>query len=336
MTTHHRNDPLARLLGTMDTTVTQAPEPSIQPADLSVTAATKGQEPETQPGPLRSATKRRARRHASSRDARAEVLAPGQSGSASGGADQAGRNEVAAAGEVLGGERLVTMPGNAAKETEIEPSEPPGAILESMTATIERAQEYADRYPEPYRPEIFRVALGALLGGNSLSRAFSGYPATHTGTGAAGATPEAPDPVAHHITVRGMPLTPSEKLARQLNVVAEDVERAVMFGDDGRITILGHVDGRTKKELQTRYGLVYCYVKEVGLAEALVDVEELRRLCIDHGCYDLANFTANYTKDVKAGLLREDGGKGSRVRRYRATRRGLDAAAALLREMTTQ
>jgi hypothetical protein len=125
-------------------------------------------------------------------------------------------------------------------------------------------------------------------------------------------------------------------LAGKLNVAAEDLERAVIIGDDGNITLLGHVDGRTKKELQTSYGLVYCFVKEHALGEPLVDVEELRRLCVAHACYDAANFTANYAKDVRAGVLREDGGKGARSRRYRATKRGLDEAAVLLREMIAQ
>jgi len=107
----------------------------------------------------------------------------------------------------------------------------------------------------------------------------------------------------------------------------------VHIGDNGQISILGRIEGRTKKELQTKYTLVYLYVKEMALGTRMVDVEELRKLCIDQGCYDAGNFTGNYKKDVSAGLIREDGTKGARTRRYILGQKGVAEGGALLRAM---
>lgn len=211
------------------------------------------------------------------------------------------------------------------------------AVLEELMPALESARAFANRWEAPYQPEIFRVAVGALLGhtaglaggsqghGTSTDQRSSGV---HTSYQTTQRSADA------HATGGG--LGPTGKLARTLGVNAEDVERVVMLGDDNRITIIGHAEGKTKKQLQTKYGLAYCFVKEVALGNPLVDIEELRDLCVEHGCYDLANFTGNFRKDVKSGLLREIGAKGSRARQYRLAKKGLDEASLLLREMVDQ
>jgi hypothetical protein len=127
-----------------------------------------------------------------------------------------------------------------------------------------------------------------------------------------------------------------EKLARALDVDIDSVERFLKVGDAGKLHILARIDGKTKRELQTKYVLAYLYVKEVAFGERLVSVAELRSLCMDHGCYDLANFAGYLGKDASGGLLREQGEKGARARKYLLTKKGLDAAAELLREIVAQ
>jgi hypothetical protein len=216
-------------------------------------------------------------------------------------------------------------------------------LLEELMPAVELAIQFAEPWPAIYRPEIFRSALARLLSSLQTNPTLS-HPletgsiasAQHT----AGATS------VHRTSAPARDLSgtlpsdqiepPIEKLARALGLGVETVERAVRANSDGRIAILGRPDGRGKHELQTRYTLTFLYIKEVAYGIRMVDIEALRSLCIEHACYDQGNFTGNYKKDVAAGLLREEGTKGSRVRRYMLSRRGLEEAADLLRTMAEQ
>jgi hypothetical protein len=226
------------------------------------------------------------------------------------------------------------------------------AALEALTPAIEHAQAFAERWPVTYRPEIFRAALAHLLGDAGADGLANGVAADgglggHVRRGRAaqgsvqtthGATADVggilPNHPAHRVA--GGTVGPIEKLARALGVDADAVERTVHIDEDGRISILGRLAGKARKELQTRYSLVYLYVKEMGLGVRMVDIEELRALCIEHGCYDQANFTGNYKKDVTAGLIREDGGKGTRARRYMLSQKGVAEGNSVLRTMVEQ
>ena len=209
-----------------------------------------------------------------------------------------------------------------------------------LSSAVERAQEYADRFDKAYRPEIFRVALDLLLsGGTTPVRGTSRELAQTQGNVRTYARDTARSASAQDGTSEVRPsgsLTPIQKLARALDVDVVSVQRIVHFRDDSGIDIIGRVPGDAKRELQRKYSLVYLYVKEKALGEQKADVEELRTLCLDHGCYDVANFTANFRRDGKSGYLREIGSHGSRSRQYMATKKGLDEAEALLREMAKE
>jgi hypothetical protein len=216
-------------------------------------------------------------------------------------------------------------------------------LLDHLSPLVERARAYADRWPAEYKADVFRAALRILLDfeGGELGAAENGglsrmdgslstvrrRPAPHVGQnllfGQSAARPTS--------GAKGS----ADKLARSLGVEIDAVDRTVHIDEDGRIAILGRVDGKTRKELQTKYSLVYLYVKEIALASRMVDVEDLRAVCVEHGCYDPANFTSNYRKDVTAGLIREDA-KGARNRRYMLTQKGLAEGAALLGAMVAQ
>jgi hypothetical protein len=213
--------------------------------------------------------------------------------------------------------------------------------LDNLSPLIEGALKFAERWPEIYRPAIFRLGLDRLIEYAStkpaaVSSSYAGRGSSSRGLGntqtvmtrISGATAGHEPPVA--------PLMAGQKLARALNVEIDAIQRAVRTGENGSIAILGRLDGKSTKELQTRYSLVFLYVKEMALGNRMVDIDELRALCVEHGCYDQGNFTTNYKKDVMAGLLREDGAKGSRTRRYMLSRRGVDEAASLLRAMAEQ
>lgn len=206
-------------------------------------------------------------------------------------------------------------------------------VLERLTPTVELARGFAERWEAAYRPAIFSIAMEMLLGQLPNKRSEALSPETRAARSrplqSSGESSRSDDLLKES-------LDPAAKIARKLEIQTEDVERAVLFGEDDRITLIGHIEGTTKRELQTRYALIYCFIKEIAFGDALVDIEELRRLCIDHGCYDLANFTGNFRKDVKTGLMREIGVRGSRSRQYRLAKKGLDEAAALLREIAEQ
>jgi DNA-binding MarR family transcriptional regulator len=236
---------------------------------------------------------------------------------------------------------------NANTGAEVASGTGPGTAADSMTSAIvvdtldelapiiDRARTFAERWDAPYRSEIFQVALGQLLGGAPKSAALG---APHSPTSAArGPIPEAWTVASDSVPRGGPALGPTEKLARQLSVDPDAVERAVQFEQGGKISIIGRIEGKTRRELQIKYGLALLYVKEIALATRLVEIDDLRAVCVEHGCYDQNNFTGNFKKAVQDGVLREQPTeKGARVRRYMLTQKGMNEAAAILREMVLQ
>lgn len=194
--------------------------------------------------------------------------------------------------------------------------------LVELTRIIDRAVEFAQRWDPTYRPHIFGMAVGQLM---------SSYHRTPSHV-----TAVVPSPAASDAGDLGPPrdhLGATAKLARVINANAAMVERVVQIDGDGTVRIIGRLEGSTKRGLQTHYTLVYCFIKEVGIGERDVDIEELRVLCIDQACYDGPNFTANFRKAFKEGLLLEVGGKIGRIKRLRASKKGLDEAALVFRKM---
>jgi hypothetical protein len=294
----------------------------------------------------RRATARRSAPHHPSRDPRAGGTPRGSSYGKEVGDDPTPRREAVGKGHQAPAEttRLTPQaePGTGSRVAELETSgrmssDPEGhaLLLAELTPAIEAARVFAQRWEEPYRPDVFRVALEILTGPSVPTRhriPGVGEISTrlHRGSPQLVGTAVLPRPST------GDRFSATEKLSRALDTDVESVDRIVEMADDGKIHILARIDGKTKKDLQTRYSLAYLYVKEVALGERMVDVEELRSLCIEHACYDVANFTGNFGKDAKAGLIRQHGEKGSRGRKFLLSKKGLDEAATLLHELVNQ
>jgi hypothetical protein len=194
----------------------------------------------------------------------------------------------------------------------------------SFDAAIARSIEKAESYPEPYRVEVFRLAVSLLFGRRAPTAAQEQLPA------ASSSQAESSSEDLSLSVQTGLP-----RLAERLGVLQRDLERAVLLSGD-QVSLLGHLDGPTKRELQTKYSLAYCAIKEVALSQPAVSSGELRDLCIAHGCYDVANFAANYKKDVRTGLLREIATRGSNARQYRASKSGLEQGLEILRQMVDE
>lgn len=195
--------------------------------------------------------------------------------------------------------------------------------LSDLASHVQRAIDFAERWPAAYRPVVFEFALSAL----AMTTRVAPLPSDASPlTGKDDIRASVPKVAINE------PATALMKLAEAVDVDAALLERAVQFDHHG-LRIIGRVEGTTKRDLQTRYSLVYCYVQEMGLGRRHIDVEELRSLCLEHGCYDTANFAANSKKDMREDLLREIADRGGKGRKYMATRKGLDLAATLLRAM---
>ena len=179
-------------------------------------------------------------------------------------------------------------------------------IVEELSSRVESALSFAERWPAPYRQTIFEFALHHVE----------------------------PGPVGVRIPPGSTPGSPYGRLAEALGVPQEAVERAVDIDEGGSIRILGRLNGASVRELQTSYALVFCLVKEKALGVRHADIEELRQLCTEQGCYDRGNFTTNFRHAVKHGLLREVPPSNGRGRQYLATNSGLEQAADALRALT--
>jgi len=197
--------------------------------------------------------------------------------------------------------------------------------LAELTRIIDRAVEFAERWEPAYRPHIFEMVVGQLM---------SSYHRTPPHV-----TAVVPSAASGSVGGLGPPrdlLNATAKLARVINANPAIVERVVHIDGDSTVHIIGRLEGRTKRELQTHYSLLYCFIKEVGIGERDVDIEELRLLCIEQACYDRPNFTANFRKAFKDGLLLEVGGKIGRIKRLRASKKGLDKAEFVFRKMAEE
>lgn len=206
---------------------------------------------------------------------------------------------------------------------------PNAGALAELQSFVDEAVAFAEHWQAPYRVKIFEFALAALLGKTRRKQEDTTSPAPSS-VREIQTTTETP------VGASTLGSTAITRLARALNCEVGALERVIQIDETGKIQILARLDGKSRRESQTRYSLVYCYVKEIGLGERAVDIAELRSLCSDHGCYDLANFTGNFRDDVKKGLIREMGEKGAHHRRYIATKRGLDEAAAILKKASDE
>jgi len=182
--------------------------------------------------------------------------------------------------------------------------------LTELHTVVNEAVAFAEGWPETYRAKAFDLAVERLTG------------ATPTETRPVpGSTPAA----VTSITTGGL-----SAVAREIDVDPRLLTRVVEIADDGRISVLGRIDGRNKAELQVQYAAVYCYLKEKALGQLDTPIEELRALCQVHSCYDLNNFTANFRK---SDSMRELGEKGTHARNYRLSTKGVEEAKVLLKRM---
>ncbi len=213
----------------------------------------------------------------------------------------------------------------------METSQGQGNSLERLAPLIESAQLFAERWDERYRIDVFRLALGKLLqtAGPSDVGTAAGELAGKLGI----AANERPTSRSNRPMFSPSVGSPVEKLARALDVSADAVERTVQFGEGETIVILGRVEGKAKSSLQIKYSIIFIYIKEMALGSRMVDVEELRKLCVDQGCYDSGNFTTNFKS--ASDLMREQGEKGARTRRYLLTQKGIGEAKGLLLAMVS-
>jgi hypothetical protein len=184
--------------------------------------------------------------------------------------------------------------------------------LAGLVGVVTEAVAFAEKWPETYRVRAFDLALEKLI--------------------------SARPPVANPTVAASAPVTPIvtggiSAVAREISVEPRLLTRIVEIGEEGKISLLGRVDGRKNSELQVKYSTVYCYLKEKALGQLNTPIDELRALCQDRGCYDGDNFTSYFRN---SDLFRELGEKGARDRTYRLSNKGLEEAKVLLKAMAEQ
>ena len=185
--------------------------------------------------------------------------------------------------------------------------------LAELRASVKEAVAFAEEWPELYRSQAFDLAIERRLG---------------TVSDAAIPTPSSTPAPVTPIATGGL-----SAVAREIGVDPRLLTRVVEIGDEGKVSILGRIDGRTKADLQVKYSAVYCYLKEKALGQLDTPIEELRALCQAHGCYDGGNFTTYFRGSE---LIRELGEKGAHARTYRLSVRGVEEAKALLKKMVEE
>jgi len=105
--------------------------------------------------------------------------------------------------------------------------------LAELRASVKEAVAFAEEWPEAYRPQAFDLAVEQLLA---------------TVAGAATPTPGTPPAPVTLIATGGL-----SAVAREIGVESRLLTRVVEIGDEGKVSILGRIDSRTKAELQLKY-----------------------------------------------------------------------------------
>ncbi|SRR6266540_1314063 len=185
--------------------------------------------------------------------------------------------------------------------------------LAELREIIQKAAAFSSEWPQEIRAVVFELAAKQLIRSRGKEpRAGNGRESQPLG---------------------GLPTSayaqPMERLGRALGVDLDQLARSVSVSDESGIEIMAPLAGESTKELQLNYSAVFAYIKEKALGVLDVDAGELRMLCMRHGCYDMANFAANLRWK---GFMREIVGKGSKDRRYRASKEALAQGEKLLRE----
>lgn len=190
-----------------------------------------------------------------------------------------------------------------------------GAELAELREVVERAAAFSSEWPQELRASVFDLAATELMQNRRR------IPNTRVRGELAPSRRDLMD------LPSGEPM---DRLGSALGVEPTRLMRTVAIGEDGTITIMGRLDGASTKERQRQYSAVYAFIKEKALGALQVDAEELRTLCVEHGCYDVSNHAANLRwKD----FMREIPGKGANDRRYIASKVALSQGEALLRAM---
>jgi hypothetical protein len=187
--------------------------------------------------------------------------------------------------------------------------------LTELREIIQEAVAFSSEWPQEIRAAVFDLVAQQLI----INRGKQPSPAgnrresqPHSGPGTIGFG------------------EPMERLSRELSVDVDQLARCVSVSEETGIEIMAPLDGGSTKELQLNYAAVFAFIKEKALRVLDVDAGELRTLCMRHGCYDMANFAANLRWK---GFMREIVVKGSKDRRYRASREALVQGERLLHEM---
>lgn len=197
---------------------------------------------------------------------------------------------------------------------ETNPQENP-MNFESWTPLVEAAIEFAEQYDEQYRPAIVQALLSTRA----------------TPVRGSGVQKNKPEQRTQEISVTPISHGGLASLAKEIDVDPRALSRIVDVSDDGAVQILARIDGRSKAKRAYQYAALYCFIREKALGQLDTDIEELRSLCEQHGCYDAPNFQRNFRNN---DYLLEIGNRGTRVgKRYRLSSEGEDAARRILKEL---
>jgi hypothetical protein len=205
------------------------------------------------------------------------------------------------------------------------------AKIGEMTDTWARLAAVADQLPATYRQAAFTEFVRFTLNGLAIIEHPSFRRSRTVGEISQPVDRDGLRPTANG-SISIEPTSAVAKVEAAIGVPANSLARAVQVSADGSVQIMARVEGRSLRERQVRLAQIVCFVREKGLGEMKTDMEKLRAVCVAHGDYDSANFTANFRRD---GSIRETTIPGTKERLYILSPEGVEAATALLRELAS-
>src|SRR5437867_244617 len=110
--------------------------------------------------------------------------------------------------------------------------------LANLRTAVQEAVEFAAEWPDQFQPKVFDAALDELRGVSPSE-------------------PRTTPPTGTSIRSVTIPAEGLDGIAQEVDVDLEALARTVEIDSEGRVSILGRIDGRATSQLQVRYAIVY-------------------------------------------------------------------------------
>jgi len=170
-------------------------------------------------------------------------------------------------------------------------------VYEKLKKEIPKLVELCEQLPERYRDRCFETLMGSLVSAASPDPEDTKSKRKPKVSSAADSETETnpgnqPEPPAH----RGDVLPAKARAVLRRISLTEEQLRTLVLLEDGEVHFLREPEQTTNAATQLTWALLVALSTMLKGGDLSFDPEDVRSICIDRGCYDKSNFSANFKK----------------------------------------